>query len=474
MRPDEAQALAADLKRLLGPNNVLAEPEDLICYGGDTTLHRGTPDAIARATEVEQVAALLAYCHDRGVPVIPRGSSTGISGGTAPIHGGVVLDLRSMNRILSIEPGNLSARAEAGVINRDFQMAVAKSGLFYPPDPSSMSVCTLGGNVAARAGGPRALKYGTTKDYVLGLTSVLPGGKVIRSGGLTSKNSTGYDLPRLLTGSEGTLAVITDVILRLIPVPRASRTLLVSFSELDQAARAVSAIIARSILPTALELMDQFACRCVEDFRPSGYPIDCDGVLLIELDGSEEEVERLLPEVEAACREEGAVSTRVAADAAQAAELWAGRRAIFPALIRRRPSAITEDATVPRTRIPDMVRAVRQIGADLGLTIPVVGHAGDGNLHPTMLCDPNDPEEMARVDEGARRIFRACLDLGGTLSGEHGIGLLKSRYLEWEAGPEGIELMKGIKVVFDPKGIMNPGKVWPWEAPGAGTGDRNE
>ena len=367
-----------------------------------------------------------------------------------------------MNRILEIDEVNHVAVVEPGVITADLQAAVEKRGLFYPPDPSSLRQSAIGGNVAENAGGSRCLKYGVTTDYVQALQVVLPTGEIIRTGGKMVKNVTGYNLRALFTGAEGTLGTVTEITLRLIPKPKFARTALITFPRIDDAARAVTAIIQAGVTPTSIELIDRLTMECIEDYAKIGLPLEAEAVLLIGVDGNFESV--LMAELESIAevtRAQGASDVRIARDDKESDQFWAARRAISPALARRRPHKLGEDISIPRSAIPAMVARVREIAARNRLPIPLFGHAGDGNLHPNILCDRSDPEEMARVTRAAREIFEAAIELGGTLSGEHGIGLLKKQFMELDLGSDQIALMRRIKAAFDPAGLMNPGKLFP-------------
>lgn len=449
----------------MGAGNLLAAGGEPLLYGYDATVVRGLPSAVARPASTEEVAAVLRLCQRERVPVVPRGAGTGLSGGAVPVRGGLVLDLGRMNRIRRIDRRDLYAEVEAGVNTQRFQEAVQAAGLFFPPDPSSAVASTLGGNLAENAGGPRAFKYGVFRDYTLGLTVVLADGTVLRTGGRTVKNVSGYDLTRLFVGSEGTLGVITEALLKLIPPPEARRTLTAAFPRLEEAAEAVSDTIAAGLRPSALELMDDASIRVVEEYLHLGLPLDAEALLLVEVDGPAAAVEGEAEAVAALCRRHGARRLRLARDEAEAAELWRARKAISPAVARIKPTKISEDATVPPSRIPEMVRRLKAIGERYGVTLVVFGHAGDGNLHPNILCDARDPEEMERVWRAVAEIFRVTLELGGTLSGEHGIGVLKAPFLGWEHGEEGVRVMKALKAALDPLGLLNPGKIFPDQAP---------
>jgi len=452
--------IVKELNKILAPENVLTSKEALILYSRDASRYRHLPDAVVMPTTTEQVSQVLRLANEREIPVTPRGAGTNLSGGSVPINGGIVMVLTKLNRIVDIDEESLIARVQPGVVNSDLQKALEPRGLFFPPDPASLSVSTLGGNVAEGAGGPRGMKYGVTKDYVLGLEVVLPTGDIIRTGGRTVKNVTGYDLTRLFIGSEGTLGVITEITLRILPLPEAKKTLLAIYDDLVKAAETVSQIHHQGIVPVTLEIMDQGSIRCVEEYAKIGLPVDAEAILLIEVDGSKETVEREALQVENFCRAQGAREVNVARDAREADRLWEARRSCFAAMARRRPTIIVEDATVPRGKLAQMMTKVNQIAEKYNVEICTIAHAGDGNLHPQIMTDEKDPEEMKRVEAAIEEIFRETIALGGTLSGEHGIGLEKKRFLKLEIDPGAIEVMKKIKTALDPKNILNPDKIW--------------
>lgn len=464
-----SQALRAELAAIVGEAAVHDGPAQLVAYSYDGTFQQRLPDVAVSPSTTEQVAAVLRLAHREGLPVVPRGGASSLAGGTIPETGGIVLNLARMNRILEIDRANSCAVVEAGVVTARLQAAAEAEGLFYPPDPSSLNQSTLGGNVACNAGGPRCLKYGVTRDYVLGMTVVLAGGRILRLGGKLLKNVTGYQLVQLFAGSEGTLGVITELILRLIPLPRHRATAVAVFRSLDEASLAVTAVMQAGVLPVALELMDNLCINLVEDHLHAGLPRQAEALLLLEQDGNDPAAVRSEVEVMAGiCRSQGAVEVRLAQDEQQRAELWAVRRAVSPALGRAARNKLGEDIAVPRSQIPAMVRRVQEIGRQFGLAIPVFGHAGDGNLHPNILFDRTRPGELERVEQAAAAIFRAALELGGTLSGEHGIGTLKREFLVEDLGQEAVEVMRAIKQALDPKGILNPGKIFPQQGSGAG------
>jgi glycolate oxidase len=455
------QSILVELGRIVGAENLLTTPEDLVCYGFDATPRLGgLPDAIVKPGTTAEVTRIVQLANSAGFKVVPRGAGTNLSGGSVPIEGGVVIQLTRMNRILEIDTENLTALVEPGVVTSDLHAAVEAIGLFYPPDPGSMTVSTLGGNVAENAGGLRGLKYGVTRDYVMGLEVVLPTGEVINTGGKTVKNVTGYDLTRLMVGSEGTLGIITKILVRLIPKPDAKRTMLVYYRNLNDAAETVSSIIAHRVIPSTLEFLDNTTVRSVEQYIHAGLPLDMEAILLIEVDGPRSVVEEDAEKVVQICREHNAVEIQVSQTAEDSVRLATGRRAALPALARIKPTMVLEDATVPRSQVAAMVRRIQQIAQKHDLLIGTFGHAGDGNLHPTIVCDERDKAEMERVDKAVDEIFAAALELGGTLSGEHGIGLSKAPYMPMEMKDAGMKAMVAIKRALDPNNVLNPGKMY--------------
>ncbi len=453
--------ILAELRAVVGADAVETAPDALLSYASDATFAQHLPDAVAHPTTTEQVSDLLRIASRQRLAIVPRGSGTSLSGGAVPLTGGLVISLARMNRIVEVDPATSTATVQAGVLNGDLQRAAAQHGLFYPPDPASWERCTLGGNVACDAGGPRCLKYGVTKSYVLGLTVVLMDGRVLRLGGKLLKNATGYQLLQLFVGSEGTLGIITEITLRLLPLPRAYATAAVHFATLEDASAAVTAVLGGGLLPATVELMDRVTLHAVENALHLGMPREAGALLIIEQDGSEQEtVNREIAEIAEICRQHGALAVQMAATAEERAKLWAARRGASDALALLRPNKTSEDIVVPRSQIPAMVRRIGEISAEVGLPIAVFGHAGDGNLHPTILFDRAIPGEMARVEQAVAAIFRAALALGGMLSGEHGIGSLKRAFLRDAIGDEQLALMASIKQLFDPQGLLNPGKIF--------------
>ncbi len=449
------------IKNIVGKENVVEDKETRICYSYDATNLRYLPDLIVYPFNREQISAILKLANEARFPVIPRGAGTGFTGGTLPVEGGVVLVLTKMNRVLQIDPENLVAVVEPGVVTYHLQQEVEKIGLFYPPDPASLKSSTIGGNVAECAGGPRAVKYGVTKDYVLGLEVVLPTGEIITTGVQTVKSVVGYDLTKLLVGSEGTLGIITKIILRLLPLPKAKRTMLAMFPDIEAAATTVSQIISSRIIPTTLEFMDNATIRCVEDYLHMGLPVEAGALLIIEVDGAPEVLNGEVEEIQKICQANRAIETKVAKDDKEAEELWKARRAVSSAVVKLNPTKINEDVTVPRSKVANLLRQMEAISKKHNLIIVNFGHAGDGNIHVNVLIDRRKPGEEERAHVAVKEIFEAALGLGGTLSGEHGIGITKAPYLAMELGDMGVKVMKRIKQSFDPNNILNPGKIFP-------------
>lgn len=457
-----APRILKELQTLVGAENVLRDEADLIAYSIDGTWIECRPLAVVLPASADEVSGVLKLANRERIIVAPRGSASGLSGGSLPLGGGIALSMARMNHILDIDQVNQVAVVEPGVITAQLQTAVEKLGLFYPPDPSSLQVSAIGGNVAENAGGARCLKYGVTADYVMGLQVVLPTGEIIRTGGRMVKNVTGYNRRQLFTGAEGTLGVITEITLKLLTLPKYRLTALAVFNHLDDAARAVTGIMSSGLLPARIELMDQLTVQCVEEFLHLGLPTDAEALLLLAFDSNHEQI--VTDELTAAsdlCTHYGARSIEIAHDQEESDRLWHARRAIAPALTRKRPHRLGEDISVPRSAVPEIICQIRAIAEKYQLPIPVFGHAGDGNLHPNILCNRHDPAEMQRVRAAAGEIFTAAIACGGTLSGEHGIGLLKKEFMEQDLGHETIEAMKKIKMALDPNGILNPGKIFP-------------
>ncbi|KJS20091.1 MAG: FAD-binding protein [Clostridiaceae bacterium BRH_c20a] len=448
------------LQNIVGKQYVITKAEEMICYSYDGTFQRGLPAGVVFPATTREVAEIIGLANTEKIPVFPRGSGTGLSGGSIPQNGGLVLVLNRMNKIKEISKEDLLAVVEPGVITGDLHQAVENIGLFYPPDPASLKTCTMGGNIAENAGGPRAFKYGVTSDYVLGLEVITPTGEIMRTGGRTVKNVTGYDLKRLMTGSEGTLGVVTEITVRLVPKPKDKKTALVIFDSLDSAASTVAAIVTEGVIPATLELMDKLTIQCVEKNARLGLPLDAEAILLMEVDGSTVQVNEDIGIIEDICKRNKCRKIEIASTLEDREKLWKARRAVSSAIVQLKPTKISEDATVPRSKIPEMVRRLQEISKKYNIHLPVFGHAGDGNLHPNIIADKSDPEEMERVEKAVGEIFKAALDLGGTLSGEHGIGVMKKPYLKWEMGEVGLSYLKAIKNAVDPNNILNPGKIF--------------
>lgn len=455
-------AIHQDLRKILSDKQVLEHKEDLLAYANDAIHYYKTsmPDAVVLPSNTEEVAKVMKYAFEKQIPVTPRGAGSGLSGGCTPVKGGIVIDLKRLNKIVEIDRSNMTTEVEAGVVLKKIYREVEKIGLFYPPDPQSMSVCTIGGNVATKAGGPRGVKYGTTANYVLGLETVLPDGTVIKTGGKMVKQSTGYNITQLMTGSEGTLGVITKANLRLLPLPQAQKTAVVVCESLDQAAEIVSEIIAQGAIPSKMEFLIKRAIVLFNNYVSPPLPEDGEAFLLIELDGSPEQIQTESQKIKDISYDWNAKEVRLIDDEKAAGTYWNARSNIYPFLMTVFKRVISEDVTVPRNQIPAFVRGVQSIAETLGIMIGLAGHAGDGNMHPTVLQTEISDEIAEKAQIAIDQIVKTGLELSGTISGEHGIGIHKQVYLEWEFGNDQIELMKRIKYAFDPKNIMNPGKIW--------------
>ncbi|MED0736588.1 FAD-binding oxidoreductase [Aneurinibacillus thermoaerophilus] len=455
------QQIKSELRSIVGQNYFLDSPNELYVYSYDATpLYQAMPDVVLIPACVEEVSAIMKVANKHRIPIVSRGSGTNLCGGTVPVEGGIVLNMNRLNEFKEIDQENLTATFGPGVITADVHKAVEAVGLFYPPDPGSMRISTMGGNVAECAGGMRGLKYGVTKDYVMGLEAVLPSGDVLRVGGKNAKDVAGYDVTKLLVGSEGTLAVITEITVKLLPLPAAKQTMVAYYNDLAAAARTVQRIIVSKIIPATMEFLDQATMTVVEDFARIGLPLDMKAMLIIEQDGSEWQVEHDMKRIADICRAEGATEVRTAQTVEEGASLMAARRSALSALARVKPTTILEDATVPRANLAAMVEQIENIAQKYGVQICTFGHAGDGNLHPTCLTDERDKEEIYRVEQAFEEIFHTAIQLGGTITGEHGVGMAKAGYLDLKFGPVGMEVMKRIKEAFDPNGIMNPGKIF--------------
>ena len=453
--------MISQLQSCLGAAEVLTAAEDILPYAYDgTAALRQKPAAVVFPKSSTQVAEVVRIARAHKVPIVTRGSGTGLSGGSIPAANSLVVCLTKMDRVLALDTANLTLHAEAGAITQRIFEAAEAAGLFYRPDPGSMKISTIGGNVAENSGGLRGLKYGVTRDYVMGLEVVLADGSICWLGSKCVKDVAGYNLRDLFIGSEGTLGIITQVLLKLLPKPAARQTLLASFSKMDAAAEAVSAIIANRIIPCTLEFLDRKTIECVEAFTQAGLPRDAAAILLIETDGHAAAVAEEAEKISDLCTSRGATSVRRAASAAEAAQLATARRSAFSALARIRPTTILEDVTVPRSELAAMIREVEVIAAKHRLNIATFGHFGDGNLHPTILTNEKDEEEMHRVEAALADIVEAALARGGTITGEHGVGLAKKKFLKQQLGDRSHALLGLVKKALDPDGLLNPGKIF--------------
>jgi glycolate oxidase len=454
-------AILKSLEAIVGTQEVLTQKEDLIPYSFDgTAALKGLPGCVVFTHNSEQVSGVLKLAQEHQIPVVTRGSGTGLSGGSLPSHQCIVLCSVKMNRILDLDAANLTLEVEPGATTLAIAEAAEKAGLFYPPDPGSMKISTIGGNVAENSGGLRGLKYGVTRNYVMGLEVVLPDGSICYLGNKCVKDVAGYSLKDLFIGSEGTLGIITKVLLRLIPKPQSKRTMVATFQQMDRAAEAVSAIIAAQIIPCTLEFLDRTTIHCVEDFAKIGLPLDCEALLLIETDGHPAVVAEEAEKMESICRAHDCDQIRVAKDEAEATQLASARRSAFSALARLSPTTILEDATVPRSELGHMIRFVAEVAEKHQLKVGTFGHMGDGNLHPTFLTDERNESEMHRIECAFEEIFKEAIRVDGTITGEHGIGIAKKRFLPDFAGEVQMRVLKEVRRAFDPHGILNPGKIF--------------
>jgi glycolate oxidase len=454
--------LGGELAAILGRDRFLTRPADLIVHGYDAALHVALPGAVAMPTTTEEVSAILRCASDSGTAVVTRGAATSLTGAPVPDRpGSLVVDLCLMDRILAVDTEDMTATVEAGVVTGELQRVVEERGLFYPPDPATLKTCTIGGNIATNAGGPRGLKYGVTRNYVLALEVVAADGTVLHVGSRAIKNATGYALAQLFVGSEGTLGIITRAVLRLIPRPPAERTILAAFDRLDDAAALVVRVLGSGVLPATIEIIDQACIRAVEAYKPAGLPVDVEAVMLLRVDGHPAAVQAEQEAVAALCREAGARDVRVPTTSEEAERLWEARRAVSPALGRLSRDKLDEDISVPRSAIVPVMRRIQAIAASRGLPIAVFGHISDGNLHPEILFNMADADQRDRMLGAASDLFSAALEFGGTLSGEHGLGYLKKEFLPLAVEPAVLGLMRSLKNLLDPAGILNPGKVLP-------------
>jgi len=453
--------LIADLKKIFGSKNLLSTYEERYCYSYDATNTCFMPDAVVLPQNTEQVVELMKYASAKKIPMVSRGAGSGYTGGSLPVKGGIVVSFEQMDKILEVNKEKTYAVAEAGVITQDFADEMEKIGLFYPPDPSSLKTSTLGGNVAECAGGLRGRKYGVTKNYVLGLEFILYNGDLIRTGVLDPDGDSGYDLSGLLNGSEGTLALITKIALRLLKKPAYEETILAGFNQMEDAAKVVADITASGITPSILEFIDGDTLACVLEYIQTDRVEKAEAVLLIETDGEKDEAHKEAEKVIEICQRNNAKSLRFADTNEEKENLWKIRRSISASLLRIAPTKVNEDVCVPPSQLPELVKGIKKLAKDYNVQINTFGHAGDGNLHVNFMTDSRDQAKMHRVEQAVEKLFDLTISLGGTLSGEHGIGTTKSKFLEKEIGKPGIEFMKKIKQAFDPEGIINPGKIFP-------------
>ncbi len=449
-----------ELTRALGASRVLAAPEELLAFEYDATIERARPDVVVFPGSTEDVATIVSLARAYGVPVVPRGSGTGLAGGAVPIQGGVLCVLTRMNRILDIDVRNRTATVQPGVINLQLQDAVTAHGLAYAPDPSSQRVCTIGGNVATNSGGPHTLAHGSTVNHILSLRVVLPDGRIASLGG-SVPDAPGLDLRGLFVGSEGTLGIATEITVRLIPQAEAVRTLLAIFDSVETASNAVTAVISSGVVPVALEMLDREIIRAVQHSRDVGYPEDAGAVLLVEIEGLRETVEQQAGQVIEALRAAGATDLRIASEAAERERLWEGRKSAIGAIGALAPNFYLLDGVVPRTRLPEVMRGVEGLAARYGFRCGNVFHAGDGNLHPNVMFDELEPGATERVLALGGEILRLCVEAGGSITGEHGIGLEKRSYMEWIFSPDDLVAMGRVRDAFDTTGLFNPCKVLP-------------
>ncbi len=455
------EQLIEHLSQIIDRDRILNDISDRYSYSYDASFGTYLPDVVVQPTSAQEVSQIMKLANKHLIPVYPRGQGTSLSGGPLPVKGGIVLDLSQWKDRLDVYPDDMVAVVSPGILTAAINEAAMEYGLMYPPDPSSSHVATIGGNLAENSGGPRGLKYGVTKDYVIGLEVVTPEGEIIRTGGRTIKNVTGYDLTKLIVGSEGTLGIITEATLKLLPKTAATKTMMAVFDDLVSSGSAISRVLTSGILPSKMEIMDQGSIQAVEDYHPLGLPTEAEAIILLELDGHPVAIEDEMRRAEQICLEAGAVRVKIAGDAREEADLWQARKLVSPAIVRVKPTKVSEDATVPRSQIPHMFQKLKEIREEFNVTLVVFGHAGDGNLHPNIICDKRDEEEMIRVEKAVAAIFRAAIELGGTLSGEHGIGTMKSSFMEMELGEVGLDMMHRIKTTWDPNNVLNPGKIFP-------------
>lgn len=447
------------LEDIVGAENVTTDATDMLCYSYDATQQTFLPDAVVFPESAEQISLIMKMANVENIPVFPRGAGSGFSGGSLPTKGGIVLVTSRMDQILEIDEDNLVATVQPGVVTEQFQQAVEKVGLFYPPDPASLKFSTLGGNAAECAGGPRCVKYGVTKDYIIGLEVVTPQGDIIKTGGATMKGVVGYDLTKLMVGSEGTLGIMTKLIIKLLPLPEAKKTMLIMFDSIDGAAQGVSAIIRGKIIPTTLEFMDAATIECVRKATDIELPQQAQAVLIVEVDGDKDLIEKQARQILQIVEPLGVVATRIATTDQESEEIWKVRRSVSPSLRNVNPDKFNEDICVPRSRVPEMIRKVNAIAEKYQIPIVNFGHAGDGNIHVNVMIDSKKEGQSEKAEQAIKEVFAGALELGGTMSGEHGVGNTKAPYIPMELDPAAVAYMKTIKRALDPKNVLNPGKI---------------
>jgi len=461
--PSIPSGVARRLSDIVGAKHVITDPDHMLVYESDgLTAYRVMPRAVVLPASTEEVAEVVAALHAEGIEVVPRGAGTGLSGGALATENGVIVGLARMNRILEIDPDNRLARLQPGVVNAHLTEATRPHGLYYAPDPSSQSTCTLGGNVAENSGGPHCLKYGVTSRYVTGLTLVLAGGRVVQLGGAAGAAPGSLDLVGLFVGSEGCFGIATEIEVRLLPIAEGVRTLLGIFDHMEDAGRAVTSIMASGLMPAAIEIVDQATIRALEaSVFAAGYPTDAGAALVVEFDGTEAGLEADADRAEECCMAEGAREVQRATEPEHRAALWTARKKAFGAMGRIAPDLLVQDATVPRTKLPEVLARIAQIGESYDIKIANVFHAGDGNLHPNLLFDRQNEDELDRVERASKEIMQLCVEVGGTITGEHGVGIDKRDYMPLVHNETELEMLRSVKELFDPKGLFNPGKVLP-------------
>lgn len=454
------QELIEKLTKIVGADNISTATSDMITHSYDATQEKHLPEVVVYVGSTEEVCGVVKLANEYEVPLLPRGAGSGFTGGSLPVRGGIVLVLTRMDKILEIDTENLVAEVEPGVVTAQLQRQVEKHGLFYPPDPASKEFCTIGGNVAECAGGPRCVKYGVTKDYILGLEVVTPTGDIIRTGGRTLKNVVGYDLTKLFVGSEGTLGIVTKIILRLIPKPAAKKTMLVFFESIEGAAQSVSDITRAKIIPATLEFMDGATIDCIRDKSDTPIPEKCCAILIIEVDGEPDRLDHQVQQIFSVIEANGILGKKIAVTDEESEKIWQVRRVVSPSLRKVNPDKFNEDIVVPRSKVPDMIRALERISNEYAIPIVNFGHAGDGNIHVNVMVDLQESGMGAKIEQVMEEVFGVALSLRGSISGEHGIGTSKAKYLSMELDPATQEYMQRIKAVLDPNHILNPGKIF--------------